>query len=112
MADWYKTHYGLEIKKDPDSMRDYSLSWVDQLKSGVTITSVDHIVPTGLTKISEGINGVAVTDRYGRVHPAGTITTVRLKDGTLEARYQVVVRGTMSTGEYDDRAFFLNIESL
>lgn len=111
MSSWYRTPYGLEIKKDPDAKRDYSLSWVDMLKSGVTISTVSHTVPAGLTKVSESVNSQAVTDKYGRVHPIGTITTVTLSGGTDSTRYQVVARATFSTTEIDDRTFFVNVES-
>lgn len=105
---FYESVYGLEIVKDPDTIKDYAFAWTDRLGTGVTITSVLFTIPSGLTKLSEGINGSAITND-GRVHPIGTVTSVRIQSGTIGTRYTCLCHATFSDGQQDDKSFIIDV---
>ena len=73
----------------------YTAEWLDAIPEGGTMTAVVHTVPTGLTKVSEGI--------------AGTTSTVRISGGTHGRTYQVMAAATMSTGEIINRPLVLTV---
>jgi hypothetical protein len=108
MSGFINTPYGIEIRKDPNAILDYSLMWTDRLESGVTIASAAWTIPAGLTQVSSSVNGGPITFRE-RIHPAGTVTTVRLSGGSDGTRYRCVCRATLSTGEIDDQSIFVEV---
>lgn len=73
--------------KDPDTAIDVPFDWTASIGNGITLTSVSHIVPAGLTKVSE------VTDT---VHG---LSSVRVNSGSSGVLYVVEADGTLSTGE-------------
>lgn len=85
----------------PGAERTYGLDWRDNLVDGDTLASVTWDVPTGLNKISEGPNSVAVTED-GETYPPGTLALVRVAyvdAGTHVCRCSIVT----AQGDRDSR---------
>lgn len=73
--------------KDPGTSIDVPFDWTDSLATGVTLSSVVHTPPAGLTKVGEA------TDT------ANSKSTVRVGGGTNGTLYVVKAAGTLSSGE-------------
>lgn len=73
--------------KDPDTAIDVPFDWNDSIGSGITVSSVTHTVPTGMTKVSE------ITDI---VHG---LSSVRCSGGANGVLYVVEADATLSSGE-------------
>lgn len=73
--------------KDPDTAIDVPFNWNDSLAVGITLRSATHVVPAGLTKVSE------VTDT------ANGLSSVRVGGGSNPAMYVIEAKATLSTGE-------------
>ena len=82
-------------EKSPGAKLDYSVSWVDWLESGETISNSAWTVPDGLTKVSD-------TD-------SGGVATVWLSGGVLGTLYTVTNTITTSTGRIDSRVIRITI---
>jgi len=72
---------------DPDTAIDVPFDWTSSLATGITLTSVAHVVPTGMTKVSES------TDT------ANGLSSVRVSGGSNAIIYIVEAKATLSTGE-------------
>jgi hypothetical protein len=72
---------------DPDTAIDVPFDWTDSVGNGITLTSVVHTVPAGLTK------GVESTDT------AASLSKVRVSGGTSGVLYVTEANATLSTGE-------------
>lgn len=72
---------------DPDTSIDVPFDWNSVIGSGVTLASVVHTVPTGLTKGAETTNTGAATSK------------VRISGGSNGVLYVVEAKGTLSSGE-------------
>ncbi len=90
-------------KKDPNSTLSVGIWWQDVIERGDTLSSATWTVPTGLTKVSEGINAAAMIDE-GVTYPAGHVATVRISGGTAGTDYTIVCRVTTGAGDIDDRS--------
>jgi hypothetical protein len=91
------------IYKDPEANLDYQVVWYDWL--GTDLISVSTwIVPAGITKVSDTVNGASLVID-GVTYPAGTVTTVWLSGGTLGTRYRLTNRVTTAAGRIDDQSF-------
>jgi len=80
---------------NPSDSGNYTAEWEDAIPTGGSISSVVHTVPTGLTKVSEGVDG--------------TTSTVRISGGTHGKTYAVLAAATMSTGEIINRPLTLTV---
>lgn len=85
------------MEKDPNSKRDFSVDLSGVLPTGVTISTVTWVVPSGL--VSEAVSNTT------------TVATIRLSGGTLGETYQVVCRTTWSNSEIDDRTIKIRLVS-
>lgn len=74
--------------KDPDTTIDVPFDWTDSIGGGITLSSVTHTPPTGLTKVSEVTNA------------GSALSSVRVSGGTNGALYIVEAVGTLSSGEF------------
>lgn len=90
-------------KKDPDSTLSSGIWWQDVIERGDTLSSVSWTVPTGLTKVSEGINASALIDN-GVTYPIGQVAVVRLSGGVVDTDYTITCRVTTAAGDIDDRS--------
>ena len=89
--------------KDPASTLTVGLHWPDVIARGDTLGSVAWAVPAGLTKVSEGINTVAMVD-MGVSYPAGEVALVRLSGGTpVGADIDIICKITTAAGDIDER---------
>lgn len=64
--------------KSPGEVLDYAIDWGDRLASGDTIKTATWIVPPGLTKAKDSVNG--------------TICTVWLSGGKMNNRFTIINR--------------------
>lgn len=80
---------------DPDAILDYRWDWTAWLADGETISSVDWIVPDGITK-----------DDTRSTHDA-TTATIWLSGATLGKSYNITCRITTSQDRTDDRTITL-----
>jgi hypothetical protein len=70
--------------KDPNAEETYAVEW-DTVVPGVTISSFDFTVPTGLTKLAQS--------------QSGTDTLVKIAGGTAGETYRVLCKGVTGDGE-------------
>jgi len=70
-----RDNQGAFIRKDPESVLDYTINWASFLTTGDTISSATYTVATGLTKDSNT--------------NTTTTTTVQLSGGTAGTVYEV-----------------------
>jgi hypothetical protein len=89
--------------KDPDSTLTAGIWWQDVIERGDTLASVSWEVPTGLTKVSEGINVDAMIDS-GITYPAGQVAMVRISGGTADTNYTITCTVTTTAGDIDERS--------
>lgn len=80
---------------NPADSGNYTAEWEDAIPTGGAMSSVVHTVPTGLVKVSEGVDG--------------TTATVRISGGSHGRTYQVMAAATMSTGEIINRPLVLTV---
>jgi hypothetical protein len=73
--------------KDPDTSIDVPFNWSDAIAAGITVTSVAHVVPTGLVKVSEQTDTV------------NALSSVRVSGGTNPAMYVIEAKATLSSNE-------------
>ena len=73
---------GAFIRKDPESVLDYTINWANWLSSGDTIATSTYTVPTGITADS--------------VSNTTTTATVKLSSGTAGTNY--VIKNSITTG--------------
>ena len=73
--------------KRPDAELSYTFDFTDQVPAGVTVDSISHVIPTGMTAVTQA------TD------PANKRSTLLLAGGTHGRTYMVVGRATLSNGE-------------
>lgn len=85
------------FEKDPSAVLDYSVDWTDFLQEEETIASSTWVVPTGITKGSDGSDG--------------KITTVWLSSGTVGKSYEIINRITTSNSpaRVDERTIIICI---
>ena len=89
-------------KKDPAAELTVGLWWEDVIVRGDTLASVSWTVPTGLTKLSEGVNTAAIDDA-GTIYPIGTVALLRLSGGVADLDYDCVCQVTTGNGDIDER---------
>lgn len=87
----------MNVDKDPDSVLDYGVTFVDFLAADEDITAFTVTVPAGLTKQSESL--------------LTPIVKVWLTGGTLGEAYLVKVHITTDQGRQDDRTFRVQIRN-
>ncbi len=78
---------------DPSDSALITIDWADVLAIGVTLSAVTHIVPTGLTKVTEAqdlANGKSQVKVSGAAH------------GLM---YMIEAQATLSNGEVINRQF-------
>lgn len=83
-------------EKDPDALLDYTVSWVDWLAEGETISTVEAFAEEGLTLATPAAE-------------SGGVVTVWLSGGTVGRTYRVTVRVATSAGRVDDRSFGVTV---
>tara|TARA_R100000734_G_C3282509_1_gene75830 strand:+ start:365 stop:676 length:312 start_codon:yes stop_codon:yes gene_type:complete len=76
---------GAFIRKDPESVLDYTINWSDFLTTGDTISSATYTVDTGLTKDSNS-NTTTTTTVTLSGGTAGTVYTVKCVIATAASR--------------------------
>lgn len=76
---------------DPGDSVTFQLDWTDVLSDGITLSTVEHAVPSPLTKVSES---VASPNSY-----------VRVSGAVHGGLYQVEGAATLSNGESVNRQF-------
>ncbi|MFQ5783623.1 MAG: hypothetical protein ACE5H8_02215 [Alphaproteobacteria bacterium] len=81
-----------KMTKDPDAVLPYRIDWTAWL-AGDSIAASAWIVPAGLTKVGEAIEG--------------DVAVVTLSGGTAGETYVVTNRITTTDGRTDDRSFTL-----
>lgn len=81
--------------KTPDEEKDYGIDWRKWIASGVTITSSDWTVPSGVTEESASISGL--------------YTLIRLSGGTAGQTYELINDIVTSTGEELERAIEVRV---
>ena len=89
---------GAFIKKDPESVLDYTINWSDFLTTGDTVASATYTVDTGLTKDSNS--------------NTTTATTVTLSGGTAGTVYTVKCVMTTTASRVAARRFRVKCEEL
>lgn len=88
----------MAYKKDPNATLDYSFDWGPYLTPlGDTITLVEWVLSTGLTKVSQS--------------NTATTATVFVSGGVLDEVETLTCRITTAGGRIDDRTISLNIVS-
>lgn len=80
------------LNKDPDSIENFTVPWTRRLLTGVTISTSQFIVPSGLTVV-------------GSATISGQDTTAKISGGTLGQIYEVENRVTTSDGQTLDYHF-------
>lgn len=90
-------------QKDPDSTLSVGLWWQDVIERGDTLTGVTWTVPTGLTKVSEGISATDLIDN-ATTYPAGQVAVVRVSGGTADTDYTITCTVTTASGDIDQRS--------
>lgn len=80
--------------KDPDAQLRYQIDWTAYAGGNAIATSA-WVVPAGLTKVSEAVNGF--------------VTEVELSAGAAGKSYRVTNRITFADGSIDDRSFTLRV---
>jgi hypothetical protein len=93
-----RDNVGAFIRKDPESVLDYTIDWSDFLNAGDTISSNTYTVDTGLTA-SSSTNTT-------------TTTTVTLSGGTAGTVYTVKCSITTSASRTAIRRFRVKCEEL
>lgn len=89
--------------KDPNSTLTVGLWWQDIVARGGILQSAVWTVPSGLTKVSESINGTALVDD-GVTYPAGEVALVRLSGGApVGSDIDIVCTVTTTAGDVDER---------
>jgi hypothetical protein len=83
--------------KDPDEVLDYALDWADRLAAGDTIDTSLWILPAGITKDNEGIDGAN--------------TVIWLSGGTLGGSYDLVNRITTTGGRTHDQTVRVKVKT-
>ena len=93
--------------KDPQAVLDYAFLWQDWLAADETITA-HTITPSAatITVDSSSVNAAAVT-LDGIEQKIGSVVTVWLSSGTVDAIYVIGCRVTTSAGRTDERSFKL-----
>ena len=89
---------GAFIRKDPESVLDYTINWSDFLTSGDTVSSATYTVDSGLTKDSNS--------------NTTTTTTVTLSGGTAGTVYTVKCVMTTGASRVAARRFKVKCEEL
>lgn len=86
----------MAYKKDPNATLDYSFDWGPYLTPlGDTITLVEWVLSTGLTKVSQS--------------NTATTATVFVSGGVLDEVETLTCRITTAGGRIDDRTIELNM---
>lgn len=85
---------------DPQAELDYSISWLDWLASGETISTSSWAAEVGITIMSDAGHLPSKTD---------TTTTVWLTGGTIGARYNVINTITTSAGRKEERTITMMV---
>lgn len=80
---------------DPNSVWIITIDWTDRLADAVTLATVSHVLPTGLTLVSESASSIAGT------------TTVKGSGGAHGVTYDCEARAVLSNGETDVTHFTL-----
>jgi len=84
------------FKKDPSDVEDYTIDWSSDMDSSETLTTVTWTVPSGLTKLSEGISGA--------------LSTVRISGGVGNTEYTLAALATFSSGRVHERSIYIRVE--
>jgi hypothetical protein len=90
-------------QKDPDSTLTVGIHWADVIERGDSLASAVWDVPTGMTKVSEGLNGADMIDS-GITYPAGEVAIVRVSGGTAGTDYTLTCTVTTASGDVDERS--------
>ena len=98
-------------QKDPTDILTIGLWWPDVIARGDTLAAVSWTVPTGLTKVSEGINATALVDS-GKTYPIGQVSLVRLSGGTANTEYTVACTLTTGDGDVYERSVIVEVGNL
>lgn len=80
---------------NPADSGSYTADWSDALPTGVVISDVEHILPSGITLVSETNDN--------------TTTTVRVSGGTHGRQYSVLSKITLDNGEVLNRPLVLTV---
>lgn len=91
---------------DPQAVRTYGVYWGNNLAHGDTIASSNWTVPTGLTKVSEGVNEAEVIEA-NFTYPIGTVAQVRLSGGTAGVDYTLLCHIITTAGDEDDQTVII-----
>lgn len=83
------------VEKDPDAAVYFGLDWTDRLADGVTLSSSDWDVPSGITE-----------DAAQLTTP---IAKIKLSGGTEGATYDIVNEVVYSTGEIDQQTLRVKV---
>ena len=82
--------------KDPSSILDYGVDWVDWLGSDTISTSSWGVTPAGLTAVSS--------------NRVGAVTTVWLSGGTVGTTYSATNTIVTAAGRTDQRTLLVSIQ--
>lgn len=96
-------------KKNPVAVRTYGLAWENDLNPGDLLAAVSWTVPSGLSKISEGINATPITDRSGNVYPPATVALIRVSGGAAGRNYRMECHITTVAGDEDGSSLTLMV---
>ena len=89
---------GAFIRKDPESVLDYTINWSNFLTTGDSIASATYTVATGINKDSES--------------NTTTTTTVQLSGGTAGTVYEIKCVITTAASRTIARRFRVKVEEL
>ena len=89
--------------KDPQATLTVGLHWPDVIARGDSLSNVAWNVPTGMSKVSEGINAADMIDS-GTTYPAGEVAIVRVSGGTANTDYTLTCTITTAAGDIDERS--------
>lgn len=95
-------------QKVPGSTLSAGLWWQDVIERGDTLSSITWTVPTGLTKVSEGISTTALIDN-GVTYAAGEVAVVRISGGTVDTDYTITCTATTASGDVDQRSIIVAV---
>ena len=93
-----RDNQGAFIRKDPESVLDYTINWSNLLTTGDTIASATYTVDSGLTKDSSS--------------NTTTTTTVQLSGGTAGTVYEVKCVIVTAASRTVARRFRVKVEEL
>ncbi len=78
---------------DPSDSALITVDWSDILATGITLTAVDHTVPSPLTRVGQTFDG-------------GTgLSQVKVSGAAHGVRYMIEAQATLSNGEIINRQF-------